>query len=96
MGLLRLVTNRQVMGADVLTSKEAWQIYQQFSRDLHITFLNEPSNIEVEWRKLMQGHTSANNWTDAYLAAFALGQGLKVVSFDVGFEKLLGTNAIIL
>jgi toxin-antitoxin system PIN domain toxin len=97
MGFLRLITNRQVMGADVVTQKEAWQVYQKLSRDPRVTFLHEPSGIEDEWRQLTQsGSTSTNTWTDAYLAAFALIRGLKVVSFDGDFEKLLRTNAIIL
>jgi predicted nucleic acid-binding protein len=59
--------------------------------------LHEPSGIENEWQRLTQsGSASTNTWTDAYLAAFALMRGLKAVSFDGGFEKLLGANAIIL
>ena len=97
MGFLRLITNRHVMGADVVTQKEAWQVYQKLSRDQRVTFLAEPPSIEDEWRRLTQsGSTSTNTWTDAYLAAFATIRGFKVVSFDGGFEKLLGTNAVIL
>jgi toxin-antitoxin system PIN domain toxin len=97
MGFLRLITNRHVMVADVVTQKEAWQVYQKLSRDPRVTFLHEPSGIEDEWRQLTQsGSTSTNTWTDAYLAAFALIRGLKVVSFDGDFEELLRTNAIIL
>jgi toxin-antitoxin system PIN domain toxin len=97
MGFLRLITNRHVMGADVVTQKEAWQVYQKLSRDQRVTFLHEPSGIEDEWQRLTQsGSASTNTWTDAYLAAFALIRGLKVVSFDGGFEKLIGASAIIL
>ena len=97
MGFLRLITNRHVMGADVVTQKEAWQIYQKLSGDGRVTFLNESSGIEDEWRKLTQGNsTSTNTWTDAYLTAFASIRGLKIISFDSGIEKLAGTNATIL
>ena len=97
MGFLRLITNRHVMGADVVTQKEAWQIYQKLSGDGRVTLLNEPSGIEDEWRKLTQGNsTSTNTWTDAYLTAFASIRGLKIISFDSGIEKLAGTNATIL
>lgn len=97
MGFLRLITNRHVMVADVVTQKEAWQVYQKLSRDPRVTYLHEPSGIENEWQRLTQsGSASTNTWTDAYLAAFALMRGLKAVSFDGGFEKLLGANAIIL
>ncbi|HEY3761381.1 MAG TPA: TA system VapC family ribonuclease toxin [Verrucomicrobiae bacterium] len=97
MGMLRLLTNSHVMGTDVVTQKEAWQIYQQLSRDHRIIFLNEPSDIEHEWQQLTQGDSaSTNTWTDAYLAAFASIRGLKVVSFDSDFKKLLGSNVMIL
>jgi toxin-antitoxin system PIN domain toxin len=97
MGFLRLITNRHVMGADVVTQKEAWQVYQKLSKDQRVTFLHEPSGIEDEWRRLTQsGSASTNTWTDAYLAAFASIRNLKVVSFDDGFEKLPGTDATIL
>lgn len=97
MGFLRLITNRHVMGADVVTQKEAWNVYQSLSKDQRITFLHEPPSIEDEWRRLTQrGSASTNTWTDAYLAAFASIRSLKVVSFDGGFEKLPGANAIIL
>jgi toxin-antitoxin system PIN domain toxin len=97
MDFLQLITNRHVMGADVVTQKEAWQVYQKLSRDQRVTFLHEPSGIEDEWQRLTQsGSASTNTWTDAYLAAFALIRGLKVVSFDGDFEKLIGASAIIL
>jgi toxin-antitoxin system PIN domain toxin len=97
MGFLRLITNRHVMGADVVTQKEAWQVYKKLSRDQRVTFLHEPPGIEDEWQRLTQsGSASTNTWTDAYLAAFASIRSLKVVSFDGGFEKLIGANAVIL
>ena len=97
MGFLRLITNPHVMGADVATQKHAWHVYEALSRDDRVAFLQEPPAIDNEWRRLTQGaSTSTNTWTDAYLAAFASTRGLKIVSFDTGFKKLLGDNALIL
>jgi uncharacterized protein len=97
MGFLRLLTNRQVMGEDVVTQKEAWQVYQQLSRDQRAAFLPEPLNLEETWRRLTQGGaTATNTWTDAYLAAFASLRGLQIVSLDHGFKKLPGAEAVIL
>ena len=94
MGFLRLITNRHVMGADVVTQKEAWQVYQNLSKDQRVTFLREPSGIEDGWRRLTQGGTAATNtWTDAYLCAFASIRNLQIVSFDSGIR---GTGATIL
>ena len=61
----------------------------ELSRDGRVVFFHEPSGIESEWRRLTQSNSaSANNWNDAYLAAFASIRGLKVVSFDRGFAQL--------
>ena len=93
-GFLRLITNRHVMGADMVAQKEAWQIYEQLARDHRICFLQEPSDIENKWRRLTQGNTAATNlWTDAYLCAFAAASHLQVVSFDNGMR---GDNSTIL
>lgn len=97
MGFLRLITNPHVMGADVLTQKQAWQTYETLLRDDRVIFLQELSDIENEWRRLTQGTSSSTNtWTDAYLAAFASVRSLRIVSFDSGFEKLVGNDTIIL
>ena len=75
------------MGADVVTQKEAWQVYQKLSRDQRVAFLPEPSGIEDEWQRLTQsGSSSTNTWTDAYLAAFAALRNLQIVSFDGGMR----------
>jgi hypothetical protein len=97
MGFLRLITNAHVMGPDVATQKQAWKVYAALSRDERVTFLNELPGIEEEWRKLTQGITSSTNtWTDAYLAAFAIIRGIKIVSFDGGLKKLGGVDTLIL
>jgi hypothetical protein len=94
LGFLRLITNRHVMGADVVTQKEAWQVYQNLSKDQRVTFLPEPSGIEEGWRRLTQSGTAATNtWTDAYLCAFAAIRNLQIVTFDSGMH---GADTIIL
>lgn len=96
MGFLRLITNRQVMGADVVTQKAAWQVYQKLTRDERVVFFYEPLEIEDKWRQLTQRGTAATNtWTDAYLCAFAAERQLQVVSFDADLRRG-GADAIIL
>jgi uncharacterized protein len=97
MGFLRLITNRHVMGADVVTQKEAWMVYRKLSKDSRVAFLLEPSPIENEWWRLTQSASASTNaWTDAYLAAFASLRNLKIISFDSGFQKIVGLDATIL
>jgi predicted nucleic acid-binding protein len=87
MGLLRLITNRQVMGTDVVTQKVAWQVYAQLAKDQRVTFLPEPVGLETEWRRLTQtGASATNTWTDAYLAAFATLCDGSLVTFDSGIR----------
>jgi uncharacterized protein len=87
MGFLRLITNRHVMGADVVTQKGAGQVYKNLLRDQRVTFLAEPAGVEDEWQRLTQGSsTSTNTWTDAYLAAFATIHNVPIVSFDGGIR----------
>src|SRR5690242_11744028 len=72
MGLLRLLTMEGVMGADVLSSREAWQTYRLMASDERISFISEPPALEPEWRKLTNYDRPAPKlWTDAYLAALA-------------------------
>src|SRR6516162_8158872 len=72
MGLLRLLTKEAVMGADVLSSRDAWRVYHTMLSDARIRFAVEPFNLEEEWRRLtFQKRPTPNVWTDAYLAAFA-------------------------
>jgi predicted nucleic acid-binding protein len=73
--------------ADVLSQSEAWKAYDQWLADDRVSFLAEPSNLEVMFRNLSrQSHPTPKDWADAYLAAFALGAELELVSFDQGFR----------
>jgi uncharacterized protein len=91
MGLLRLSTNKVVMGGAPYTPQEAWQAYQAVVALPEIHFLAEPVGIEVLMQTLS---TSASfrrdDWTDAYLAAFAQLSNQRMVSFDKGFANYHG------
>jgi uncharacterized protein len=88
MGFLRLVTNRHVMGVDVLTQGEAWKAYRRLASDGRIRFLSEPLAIEGAWHDLTTlGQPATNLWKDAYLEAFGRLSNARVVSFDRGFSR---------
>jgi len=88
LGLLRLLTNRKVMGANVLAGTAAWDVYNAFGKDSRVRYAAEPLRLEEFWRDASRQHpASANFWTDAYLAAFASAAGLTVVTFDRGFTR---------
>src|ERR1700761_2749880 len=83
MGLLRLLTHRSVMGSDVLSSREAWQVYRAMLADERIEFAAEPFGLEGEWRKVtVQDRPAPKIWTDAYLVAFARVAAMTLVTLD--------------
>ena len=87
-GFLRLLTNAKVMGANVLTSGEAWKTYDAFFQDSRVRFSTESALLEDSWREQTSRHHAGSNfWTDAYLAAFAEATDLTLVTFDRGFTR---------
>ena len=97
LGLLRLSTNKVVMGGTPYTNSQAWQAYQTVIDLPEISFISEPPGIEVAMQKLTNSPKSGTpDWTDAYLAAFASLAGLRMVSFDKGFKHYSGLTLLAL
>ena len=48
--LLRLLTTQAVMGPEVMTQPEAWQIYDRWLDDPRVAFLDEPYGLEEAFR----------------------------------------------
>ena len=83
MGLLRLLTNKSVMGRDVLSSRESWQIYGRILTDGRVGYAPEPLALDEKWRSLTSHtHPAPGIWTDAYLSAFAQCANLNLVTLD--------------
>jgi toxin-antitoxin system PIN domain toxin len=97
MAFLRLLTNKTVMGAHVLSPVSAWKKSAEFFALPEVQLLPEPYGLEETWGYFSKaGGSSPNLWTDAYLAAFAKCAGLRLVSFDRGFSKFEGLNCLVL
>lgn len=95
LGMLRLSTNKSVMGGAPYTAEQAWQAYRSLIDLPEVIFIAEPPGVE----HAMRTHTTAarvrsTDWTDAYLAAFASQAGLRVVSFDKGFAQYSGLTLL--
>jgi len=92
--LLRLLTTKSVMngyGSRPLTNREAWDVYQGLLADRRITYLQEPPNVDQHWQRLaVREMSSPKLWMDAYLAAFAVGAGCELVTFDSAFQQFDG------
>ena len=88
LGLLRLSTNKTVMGGTPYSTAQAWQAYQAVIGLPEVTLVPEPPGIEAAMRRFTtEPQFRPADWTDAYLASFAQLADLRMVSFDKGFSK---------
>ncbi len=95
LGLLRLSTNKAVMGGTPYTQEQAWQAYQAVINLPEVSVMAEPPGIDTAMRKLTAQVTFRNtDWTDTYLAAFAQVASLRLVSFDKGFASYIGLSLL--
>jgi toxin-antitoxin system PIN domain toxin len=99
--LLRLLTNASVLGAygnPPLTNRQAWSAYGALLADERIAFhAEEPPDLEAHWTRFALRQTASPKlWMDAYLAAFALAAGCRLVTTDAAFEQFRGVDSAIL
>lgn len=97
LGFLRLCCNPLATGNKPLSSLEAWDRYQSFRRLPEIQIVAEPLHCEDFLQGWVTPQVRAPGfWTDAYLAAFALAGGLRLVSFDAGLANFDGLDFLLL
>jgi toxin-antitoxin system PIN domain toxin len=95
--LLRLLTNAAVLspyGNPPLTNRQAWEAYEALLADDRVAFRSEePAGLEAHWRRFaVRGSASPKTWMDAYLAAFALAGGYRMVTTDAAFRRFRGLD----
>jgi uncharacterized protein len=95
LGLLRLLTNGQVMGDSVVTVREALSLYDRWNEDPRVELAREPLGMEGLFRGFLapiaeQRATKAI--ADCYLASFAQATGSKLVTLDKGLAALAGAR----
>ena len=98
---LRLLTNAAVFapyGNLPLTNQQAWEAYSALLADYRIDLCgSEPRGLEVHWTSFaLRASASPKLWMDAYLAAFALTGGYRMVTTDVAFRQFAGLDALVL
>jgi uncharacterized protein len=83
LGLFKILTTTAVMGPNVLTQVECWQIFDRWVSTGQVAWADEPQDLETRLRALT-GHAVASpkEWMDAYLAAFAETARIQLVTFD--------------
>ena len=85
------------MGPFVQSQRDAWKNLDMLMADPRLIFLPEPSALEAAFRAFTQAATPSHaGWTDAYLAAFAVGHRVRVVTFDQGFSQFNGLDCDVL
>jgi toxin-antitoxin system PIN domain toxin len=98
---LRLLTSAAVLapyGNQPLTNSQAWDAYETLLSDERITFAGEePQGIATLWRDYGARRTSSPKlWMDAYLAAFAVRAGCRMVTTDTAFRQFHGLDVLVL
>ena len=97
LAFLRHLTNKAIMGDQVLSPAAAWKKLQEFLALPEVNCLAEPPGLDERLGDFCNvGRTSPNLWTDAYLAAFARCAGLRLGTFDQGFSRFKGLELLIL
>ena len=92
---LRLLTNAAVLapyGNQPLTNRQAWEVYEAMLIDDRIAWhADEPAGLDVRWKQFAVRDTASPKlWMDAYLAAFAVAGGHRLVTTDTAFRQFRG------
>lgn len=87
---LRLVTSpnlQKTYRSGLITNDAAWQKWEQLMSLPQVVWKVEPHGTVLHWRKFACLHSASPKiWMDAYLAAFAISGGLRLVTLDHGFK----------
>ena len=94
---LRLLTNASILGPygnPPLTNRQAWKAYEALLADDRIVLrAEEPAGLESRWKQFAVRDTASPKiWMDAYLAAFALAAGYRMVTTDAAFKQFRGLD----
>ena len=87
LALLRLLTSARAVGSGALHGAAAWSIAEEW-RSRGVAVEAEPTGVDdllQAWAGMLD--IRGRLWTDAYLAAFAVAGGYRLVSFDSAFHR---------
>jgi toxin-antitoxin system PIN domain toxin len=96
LGLLRLLTQPRVMDTATLTAAAAMQVLQRWRQLPEVSHRTEPAALEARFEQLLTDDLPPRLLTDAYLAAYALAGGMRLVSFDRDFRRFPGLSLLLL
>jgi toxin-antitoxin system PIN domain toxin len=97
LGLLRISTNAKAMLGQSFSNAEAWAIYQTYLGLPDCELRPDPPRQDTTFATLtLDASLPHRLWTDAYLAAFAIAGGCRLVSFDTDFQRFHGLELLLL
>lgn len=82
-----------------LTNLEAWLALDRLMEDDSAGFEREPAGLDHVWRQFSEFQTpSPKVWMDAYLVAFAISGGRRLVALDKNFRNFesIGLDLLLL
>lgn len=90
---LRLATTPVLLkayGAQGMTNRDALVALDALQALPQVSVRDEPPGVFAQWRSLASSDSAAPKvWMDAYLAAFALRGGLRMLTIDRDFHKFV-------
>ena len=96
LALVRLLTTRAILkpySNPPLTNAQAWKFYTELIEDRRMGFVAEPEGLEAYWQLLATVQSASPKlWMDAYLAAFAMAGGYRLVTIDKAFSQFQGLD----
>ena len=93
LGLLRHLTNGKILGDAALDGRAAWRALETWLQVPHISVIEEPPGMDellAQWAGKL--NLRMGDWADAYLAAFALASGCRLIAFDKDFQRYPGID----
>ena len=88
LALLRHLTNPRILGPETLDGACAWRALRTWLAEPRVSLSTEPAGLDTRLESLsVKLDLRGGHWTDAYLAAFALAGGHRLVTFDRDFHK---------
>ena len=97
LGLVRLVCQPKLMGTAVRNAAEASDLLHALCQQPGVQLAKpEHNGWEVFHQLLRGGKIPAPLCTDAHLAALAMANGWRLVSFDRDFERIAGLQRLLL
>ncbi len=89
MSFLRLLTTEALLKSETRTNDEALEVLDLLLASSQFGFMaDEPPSLGDRWRQLTGlGVAAPKRWMDAYLAAWAIQAGMRLVTLDRGFAQ---------